>query len=332
MDTLKLSPDEKIVPWTDVRECAALMNSTWKVPRWEYTPEYLSAYLHRPSAEIPYSVGVRCGEEMGGYICFLPFRISLNATPARVAYGTWWSAKQKFMFRRIGAKLVYEAVSWAQQQRMDAVISINRKDSGEEKAFSRTIAAMNLSFIPLHTFKQYAAPPRSVVNRTSAFRTHMYCERLTHTQLSQVASLVCGRSAPRGLFRHYVQDEISFVFIDRPNTRSWICGDDSGPRAVVNIMLKKYRSDALIVNAYLEHLHVERLTCEEFGWFLNKILEDDIFTGVYALIVPDTSVVPSSYLAANGLWPTATHYNLSIVPLTDRCRPAPIPSFRFDIF
>ncbi|MBD3241679.1 MAG: hypothetical protein GF331_13900 [Chitinivibrionales bacterium] len=327
-----LQDDERIQVEDDLERSAALLNEAWPIPRWEYTPEMLAAYLHRPSWIPSVALGYFRGDELGGLFCAFPYRLQLNGRRLKASYGTWWTAKSKFVLRRVGTKILGVAQFLAHVYAVDAAVAVTRAGTVSDKANLAVFAQLDMPSTLLKTYGELMSTPRLLAARLSSAGHTGEVRRADSSAAADIATLVTAPPPPSCLYREFAESEIPFVFVERPHTHTWLYLRGGRPKALLNVLIKGYRGASLVRNAYVEHLVGDGMTQAECASFLRDVLTDPVWDTVHAISVIDNGYFPTEHLRACGFFPTSERFNLYGIPYNPDVVLEPVESFNLEVY
>ncbi len=329
---MHLQSDERIQVEEDLARCAELLNDTWPVPRWEYTTEMLSAYLHRPSRIPSVALGYFCGDELGGLFCAFPYRMRLHGRRLRGSYGTWWSAKSKFVLRRVGTKIISVAQFLAHTYAVDFAVAVTRAGAMADKANIAVFARLDMPHTLLKTYGELMSTPRLLRARVASAPATGEVRRAGSGATADIAALVTAPPPRACLYREFADEEIPFVFVERPNTHTWLYYRKGKPAALLNMLIKGYRRESVALNAYVEHFVAADMAEAECAFFLRAVMADPVWETVQAVSVLDTGYFPSGHLRACGFFPTTERFNLYGIPYKPGVELEPVKAFNLEVY
>lgn len=329
---ISLQNDERIQVEEDVSRCATLLNETWPLPRWEYTPEMLAAYLHRPSWVPSVALGYFCNHELGGLFCAFPYRMQLHGQRLRGSYGSWWSAKPKYVLRRVGTKIISVAKFLAHTYAIDFAVAVTRAGAAADRANLAVFARLDMPHTLLKTYGELMSTPRLLNARVESAPVAGEIHRADITAVRDIATLLEAPPPRSCLYREWDEKEIPFVFVQRPNTHTWVYYRNGRPKALLNMLIKGYRRESVSHNAYVEHLLAADMSQGECMSFLRGVLSDSIWETVQAVSVLDNGYFPTDHLRACGFFPTTERFNLYGIPYKPGIELQPVHAFNLEVY
>ena len=326
-----MSSPFRFVSNPDLAAVSELMVRTWSRPCWKYTPEFLGAYVYRPTGDPDLSVGLYCGEELAAYEAMVPYAIHYGGRPFRVAQTGFWTADPKFSSSAVAWRVFRKVVHLAREKGVAGCFAVIEASTQAEEVFQAATRQMKQAVRIVCTFRQLIGLTKSIrVKLGTDGSAHGSAYTPEHSD--ECVQFFATLRASVSLTRDLDTEDINFVLQDRANTFSWVFINGSKVRGIVNtVRVELLRPRGAVVSGLLDHVLLGDLNEEERKAFLRAVFRDPFWENIDVVTVPTMGYFDPRALKAFGFFPALQEFRLYYMPFHDTLDVREVSSFHLDL-
>ncbi len=277
----------------DLKVVSDLICKTWARPCWNYDEGLLKLHINRPSGDPELAVGQMSEDgRLASYQAFMPFDVNYYGKNYRAVFASFLTVSSEFHGKGLAGPQQGELLELAQKKGYDLYTTICEVGAASNRAVEKIFAKKNLDVKIVNVHQYLAAVSQyvdAVLPEAPSGKTRVYASADEEAVKPLMRSL--GGDAP--LKKIVPDNDIGWLLIDRPHTRTYVFEEGGRIRAMANLLLLEVLgTEENMLNVYFDNVNFGDLTSEEQVVFLGDVMLALKETGYHTALMPAIGYLP----------------------------------------
>lgn len=318
----------------DINQVSTFLRESWPLPVWDYSPKLLNTYYQCPDKPDMAAIAYRVGNEIAGYLGYIPDRVRYHEISLSVVCGKWWCVSPRIKCWGLSQQLHKELIDRFENKNFDGLLLFTHADSKADKANRNTMIRLRKEMILLSNYYEQVGMVRMIKRRISPISSDRvsifepYMDRECSDMFKQYAQKV-------DFCLEYTAAQAGYLFRETNDTKSWIFRTKGKIAGLINGNKRTFlEPESQKIGVCIEHMILDTLTPEEVLEFLRSVFLDEFWSNVDFVCIPCTGCHDPHLFQQFGFLNSTKEYNLYIVPLmaNNRIEFSSVNNFCFNTF
>jgi len=273
-------------------QVSELMRNVWEPPCLRYDEQVLRLHITRPTADPSLALAQTTPDGLPvSFHALVPFDVFYYGQRYKAVFASFLTVARELQGRGVAGQMLDALLEVAAERGYDLYLCMCEEGAPSNRAAQRALARRCLSLDRISVFGYLASLNellQPVLPRQQQGRTRRY-HRLDRQAVTDLLDGF-GHAAPLRKVVH--EDDVDFVFYDRPCTETFVFEDRGRIRGVVNLLLLEALEPAARLNAYCEHVEFSDMTLDEQSEFLSDVLLAIQERNPHAVFIPNIGYFP----------------------------------------
>lgn len=303
----------------DLNKVSELICNTWEKPCWNYDVDLLSLHINRPTGDSQLNVGqVSEDGSLASFQAYMPFSINYYGKIYNSVFASFLTVGTEFQGKGLGRPQSAVLLEKAIEKGYDLYFTMCEVGAVSNYAVEKVFAQMNLPVKVINVCR-YIAAINDLVKPKLPESASGNTRLITQHDLEGLKSLVRSIGTNTKLYKIIPDEDISFLFIDRPHTKTYLFEKDSQIKGFINLLLLEVAEPDgnKNLNVYFDNVSFGDMSDEEKQEFLGDVLLDLQKDNFYTAFMPNIGYIDTTVFEKFRFRLAPRELNLYLAPLRD---------------
>jgi hypothetical protein len=320
-----------------LNQVSELIRANWAKPCWHYDEGLLSLHIDRPTGDSTLTVGQVAGDgSLASFQAYMPFDLEYCGGKYRTVFASFLTVSSAFRGKGLAGPQQGELIDRAIAKGYDLYTTMCEVGAPSNRAVEKVFAKRNLE-VQVVNVLQYRAALSKMVEPLLPTEPSGRVRRYTKADHAAILPLVRDLGSNVPMRKLIPADDVDFLLLDRPHTRTYVYHDGDNLRGFANLLLLVVleNDDSTSLNVYFDNVSFGDLDSDAQHVFLGDILYNLKETGYATAFLPDIGYLPSEPFVKYRFRMAPRQLNLYVAPLRKDVLPNGIQnvdSFYMDVY
>ncbi len=321
----------------DLGQVSELICRTWARPCWHYDVGLLQLHIMRPSGDPELTVGqVSADGRLASFQAYMPFDVEYYGRRYRAVFASFLTVSSDFHGKGLAGPQQGKLIEKAIDKDYDLYITMCEVGAASNRAVEKIFTSKGLD-VKVVNVLQYSAALRELVDPILPTQPSGHTRPYRAEDRSLILPLVRNLGGSVPLKKIIPDDDIDFLMMTRPHTRTYVWEEDGRVRALANLLLLEViePDESKRLNVYFDNVSFGDLSEEEQTVFIADIMMALRETNYTTAFMPNIGYVAADPFRKNRFRTAPRQINLYIAPLRPKVLPdgiKPVDGFYLDVY
>lgn len=275
----------------NLQAASKLIIKTWEHPCWKYDVELLQLHINRPTGDPSLTVGhLNLQGELVSYLAHMPFVVEYCGQILRAVFLSFLTVGNEYQGKGLSGTMQKASIERAKAEGYDLFLAMSEVGAVANPSIERALAKAGHPTTTVKSLGYLAARIdflRPLLPANASPRTR----RAARADLPALGAISRMIGAGVDLRKIIAADDVEFVFLTRPRTRTYVYEKEGRIVGLVNVLLLAVLDKAESLNVYFENVYFGEMAADDQLGFIGDCLADLSSTGFQLALVPDIGYV-----------------------------------------
>lgn len=325
----------RVVTLPDLRKVSHFICKTWERPCWNYDVDLLTCHIMRPTGDPTLALGhVTEDGTLASFQAFMPFSVEYAGLQYRAVFASFLTVSAEYQRKGLARSQQAVLIDRAIERDYDLYITMCENGAPSNNSVKKVFRMKGLEAVPVKTFC-YLAGINRLLQELLPDAPSSRTRACTEADLCAIALRLDAFGAGVDLRKRVSERDLSFIFLDRPHTKTYVYEIDGQIAGLINVLLLEVLDADKTRNVYFDNIYfgaMSGLQQREFLGDVLKLLQADRFSAAF---IPDIGYAPLEAFRFYRFRAAQREINLymaKLKPNMTRCAIGPIRSFYLDVY